>query len=168
MRYADRNKASPARANLFTRLLFLVLIIFSYAIFTMPAHASDVSIDDLRWNYRLIVAFQPDNDADQTALSTWVAQNSCQLTERHTLVISLRNDKPTLLTETPISIDPDSLATLARSRAFADSEFEMLLIGKDGGIKARSTSVDELDSFIELIDGMPMRQREAAESSRNC
>ncbi|MEO0341702.1 MAG: DUF4174 domain-containing protein, partial [Bacteroidota bacterium] len=38
--------------------------------------------------------------------------------------------------------------------------FLFILIGKDGGVKLRSTSVVPLDDLFALIDGMPMRRAE--------
>ncbi len=43
-----------------------------------------------------------------------------------------------------------------------DAKFEMLLIGKDGGIKQRWTGAVPLEDIFALIDGMPMRQAERA------
>lgn len=41
---------------------------------------------------------------------------------------------------------------------------EIVLVGKDGGIKARSASLDEAALFA-LIDTMPMRQREMRDAA---
>lgn len=83
-------------------------------------------------------------------------------------MLSIRDQTASVLTNERIIIDSVTVAGLQKSRALPESEFEMLLIGKDGGIKSRATTADDLDSFIELIDGMPMRQREAANSGSNC
>lgn len=42
---------------------------------------------------------------------------------------------------------------------------DVILIGKDGGVKLRAAALD-LDAVFTLIDGMPMRQRERAERGR--
>jgi hypothetical protein len=36
----------------------------------------------------------------------------------------------------------------------------LLLVGKDGGVKARGPLTTPLADVFQLIDGMPMRQRE--------
>jgi len=146
----------------------LTIIVFSYASISMSATAQQVSIDDLRWKNRLIVSFHSGADSDQQQLIRWVAQNHCRLGERDTVVLSIRDQTASVLTNERIIIDSVTVAGLQKSRALPESEFEMLLIGKDGGIKSRATTADDLDSFIELIDGMPMRQREAANSGSNC
>ena len=42
----------------------------------------------------------------------------------------------------------------------AAGTFELVLIGKDGGVKARADDPDALDAFLERIDTMPMRRAE--------
>ena len=39
-------------------------------------------------------------------------------------------------------------------------DFEVILIGLDGGVKLRQTEMISLDKLFTLIDGMPMRRRE--------
>lgn len=46
-----------------------------------------------------------------------------------------------------------------RKSYFGDAETRVILIGKDGGIKAREATLD-LDALFALIDSMPMRRRE--------
>ena len=40
---------------------------------------------------------------------------------------------------------------------------QVLLIGKDGGVKLRSTEPVSTDELFALIDSMPMRRREMEE-----
>jgi hypothetical protein len=42
----------------------------------------------------------------------------------------------------------------------APNQFTLLLIGKDGGEKLRSTKPVEVETIFRLIDSMPMRQAE--------
>ena len=53
------------------------------------------------------------------------------------------------------SLESDVKTLLEKSR----SNERVLLIGKDGGIKSRESSLD-LDAIFRRIDGMPMRMRE--------
>jgi len=41
-----------------------------------------------------------------------------------------------------------------------NSDFEIILIGLDGGVKKRETDVFKIDDIFNLIDGMPMRRAE--------
>ena len=47
------------------------------------------------------------------------------------------------------------------------SEFEIILIGLDGGIKLRKTELLTLRDLFVIIDGMPMRRREIMEKGKN-
>ncbi len=51
-------------------------------------------------------------------------------------------------------------AELARLRSDQQMEFEVVLIGKDGGVKARTSDPEALKDFLTLIDSMPMRRAE--------
>ncbi len=55
-------------------------------------------------------------------------------------------------------------ATALRARFdVRPGEAVMILIGKDGGVKARRPLDDDLSPIFALIDAMPMRQREMLE-----
>ena len=53
-----------------------------------------------------------------------------------------------------------ALAELALLRGGGRPDFEMVLLGKDGGVKARSSDPGALEEFLALIDTMPMRRAE--------
>lgn len=53
-----------------------------------------------------------------------------------------------------------ALTKLARLRSDERPDFEMVLIGKDGGVKARTNDLNALKDFLALIDTMPMRRAE--------
>ena len=46
--------------------------------------------------------------------------------------------------------------------ALAVDGFEVLLVGKDGGVKLRQETPLSVDDLFATIDAMPMRQREMA------
>lgn len=52
------------------------------------------------------------------------------------------------------------LAELALLRSEGGPEFEVVLIGKDGGVMARTSDPGALEDFLALIDTMPMRRAE--------
>lgn len=53
----------------------------------------------------------------------------------------------------------DGLVTHLRESYFDAGGAPVLLIGKDGGIKARDQTLD-IEAYFSRIDGMPMRQAE--------
>ena len=58
------------------------------------------------------------------------------------------------------SENPQELERLARLRSDERPDFEVVLIGKDGGIKARTDDPNALEDLLALIDTMPMRRAE--------
>ena len=46
--------------------------------------------------------------------------------------------------------------------------FSVVLVGKDGGVKARYAKAPDLDDVFSLIDGMPMRRSEMRERGLSC
>lgn len=82
------------------------------------------------------------------------------------MVLNIRDNKAEDLTARNVSLDTDSIAALEQWRNYPNAAYEMLLIGKDGGVKASSIELDKLEEFIERIDRMPMRQQESKDD--NC
>ena len=58
---------------------------------------------------------------------------------------------------------PQSPQVAGLARLPQASDFQAVLIGKDGGVKARWAEPVSLNALYELIDAMPMRQREMRE-----
>jgi hypothetical protein len=63
----------------------------------------------------------------------------------------------------PCTLDPRAAAGLRASLGIAAGDATVVLFGKDGGEKRRQSVEAPLEPLLELIDGMPMRQREARE-----
>lgn len=87
----------------------------------------------------------------------------CQLADRETDVRFVD------ITELPGAEAPSTdakhdtqglLAQMAMLRSQERPDFEVVLIGKDGGVKARANDPDVLEEFLALIDTMPMRRAE--------
>jgi len=49
---------------------------------------------------------------------------------------------------------------LRKQFSISDNTFTLLLIGKDGSVKAQQTQTVDLQKLFAFIDGMPMRQPE--------
>ncbi len=128
------------------------------SIFMNTVSASNLG--ELQWQHRLIVVFAAPGSTEYTNLVEWIDANRCQLEDRQVLVINIDETKNTELVYQGLQLDTTSVSTLVRQRRSMDAGYEMVLIGKDGGVKARSNSVNDLDAFISQIDGMPMRRQE--------
>ena len=114
-------------------------------------------LDDLRWQSRPVVIFAADaNDPrveQQTALLT---AQSAALAERDMTIITVAGDRVTR-DGAPFPAAPTGLRSRLRVEG---GTFTVLLLGKDGGIKRRETTVTFPEALFRQIDAMPMRQQE--------
>lgn len=61
----------------------------------------------------------------------------------------------------------ESSAVKLRNRFGVDKEnFQVILVGKDGGVKRSDTKPVQAAAIFEQIDAMPMRQQEMQERKR--
>ena len=151
------------RASFATQLCALTLLVAA-----LPVMGSPVSLMDLRWQHRLILVFTASGSPEFEDLVQWVADNKCNLEERETLVFTVERRQAIAMNDDSVQLDDVSVAALTQQRKASEHGLEMLLVGKDGGIKERASSISELDSFVASIDSMPMRKSEAAENQNNC
>jgi hypothetical protein len=105
-------------------------------------------LEAYRWSARPVLVFAPDSDdARYTEQIALLRAAEAGLAERDIVV----------LTDTA----PDEKGRLRA--ALAVDGFEVLLVGKDGGVKLRQETPLSVDDLFATIDAMPMRQREMAD-----
>ncbi|KQM32260.1 hypothetical protein ASF03_12290 [Rhizobium sp. Leaf68] len=135
-----------------TRLLVaLIFVLVSSQVFAMN------SLSDLTWKKRVIIVFA---DADDQRLERQVkilTDQRAELEERDLVVISLINDEAS--TAFGNVAKPDA-AALRDEAGVKKGSFQVILVGKDGGIKLRSDTVVPDVELFDVIDRMPMRQAE--------
>ncbi|TAI46773.1 DUF4174 domain-containing protein [Flagellimonas allohymeniacidonis] len=126
---------------------FPVLMIF---MFMLTSHAQEGMLK-YRWKKRLVVLVSKDfNDSIPKVQLDLLDQEKERMKDRDMLV----------------------LRTSAKSEALGEfsisNNFEgVLLIGKDGGIKARYPFIVEPSKLFEIVDGMPMRKAEMRRKKGN-
>lgn len=108
-------------------------------------------LDALRWNHRVIVVFTPTHRGGADARDTLA--NTGGVDERDIAWFVVAPER--IASNSDIEIDGPTLRPLHRTDGF-----EAVLIGKDGGVKARQTEALDLSALFERIDSMPMRRRE--------
>ncbi len=103
------------------------------------------SLSDLRWQKRVLVIYAPPGSEEKLAQQTQLLEaRIADLRERDLVQIILRQ--------------PSDHAELAPR--FPRKTFTVLLLGKDGGEKLRSSRIVQPDALFRLIDSMPMRRDE--------
>ena len=115
-----------------------------------------VGLDDLRWKHRVILIFAGESSMSN-ALNN-LDEFEAEIDERDIAWFVLGNN--TLRTNYDGKVD-DHLRESLMDEYFTPvpAETAVLLIGKDGTLKARSSDLD-LEATFGLIDRMPMRRAE--------
>jgi len=146
-------------------LLGLVALLTGALIAYLPALANDAPLDELRWKARVLLVFAADTDDSRVVTFTESINNmSCEVAQRDIVSGEILSTGESRIGDTRISADDaEQLRELFR---VDDSDFRVFLVGKDGGVKATYTSVPALEVVFGLIDGMPMRIREARTQSK--
>lgn len=128
---------------------FLVTVVSAQ----LGATSSLQQLSQLQWKHRiLLIQSMPSADSDIAQLIA----NQAEIDERHIqwFVLSERGMQTNYVGPMSTQLD-DEIATM-----FSDPTREVILMGKDGGIKSRADTFNLADIF-EQIDAMPLRQRES-------
>jgi len=134
-----------------TRQAILTVVL---SLITLTTHGADMNrLDDYQWKNRLIlVQATSENGGEIETLRSARAEiddrDIVWFVNTGSYVVSNQN-------AVSGSLESDIKAVLDEPRSYG----RVLLIGKDGGIKSRESSLD-LDAIFRRIDGMPMRIRE--------
>lgn len=135
-----------------TRLLVaLIFVLVSSQVFAMN------SLSDLTWKKRVIIVFADDGDKRLERQVKILTDLRAELEERDLVVISIINDEAS--TAFGNVAKPDA-AALRDEADVKKGSFQVILVGKDGGIKFRSDTVVPDVELFDVIDRMPMRQAE--------
>jgi hypothetical protein len=105
---------------------------------TLSSQAADLdSLKQYHWKNRILVA----NDRSQTQKNL--------------------NIQAKWLKEQPVENTERALLFIERPQPFPeqDTDFYMLLIGYDGGVKAKFETPTKMAEIYKIIDAMPMRQK---------
>ena len=104
------------------------------------------------WKNRIVVTFSPSkNNIERNYFINSINRNLCKFNSRNIIHIDfIFNEKNPEIEKFESYFENLSLST---------SEFRLILIGKDGGIKLNSRKIS-LEKIFSLIDTMPMRQEE--------
>ena len=138
---------------------FFILIMYFF--FASSAVTEEIQVNlkelsQLRWKNRVVVVFdEQENDQVLSMLN----QQAEGLNDRDIIWFVVDNNN--IQSNYNREIFSTFIASLQSLRLIGDEEKtqEVILIGKDGGVKNRSKELDFNDLY-RLIDGMPMRQQE--------
>jgi hypothetical protein len=124
------------------------------------AVAGAADLGDYLWRSRPLLLFAPiPDDPRLTETLSRIRSSRCAFADRDmvTGLVVARGDST--LDGQPVG--PDEAQRLRTQFAVDPDAFAAILIGKDGGEKWRADDVPDLQTIYAVIDGMPMRGREA-------
>ena len=146
----------PGRGGRFVTLLVLGLVAISS---TMNAQRPKlVSLAELKDQYRplLVFARRPDDAQLEIQLRT-LQEHAPEAQERDLAVIGIPYGAPS---PTSLQLSAAEAEAVRRRFGIAPMEFAVILLGKDGGEKLRSSKPISMNKLDSTIDAMPMRQDE--------
>ncbi|WP_299801102.1 DUF4174 domain-containing protein [uncultured Maribacter sp.] len=121
--------------------------------YSLNIEAQDLS--DYKWKNRIVILYENNTNTNTTDVKSAlniIDNNGSKFTERDILVFTYKDS--VLYTTEGKATDIKKPSTLPKSYN------GYILIGKDGGIKAKSPYPFKIQQLTDLIDSMPMRRSE--------
>ncbi|WP_353221683.1 DUF4174 domain-containing protein [Salinisphaera sp. C84B14] len=113
--------------------------------------AAAATLDDLQWDYRVVAVFTPTDTAGRETADE--LSNTVGIAERDIAWFVVSPDA--LHSNLSKPVERASITALHDGGGF-----QAVLVGKDGGVKARQSESLDIHAFFDEIDSMPMRQQE--------
>jgi len=133
--------------------ILITLLLFG-ALYT---NGQTLSLEQYVWKNRIIVINNGSSNTLSTDQENLLVKDMSGLNERNLLVFKIDGLKAhELVNGKYFTVDPQELKSLK----LENGVFEVVLIGKDGGIKFRETSLVQSSEIYNIIDQMPMRKSE--------
>jgi hypothetical protein len=149
--------------------LFVLLVALAAQSGEEGKGAGLVFLDQYRWKHRLIIVFapSPEDPSYREQQTSFEQTEKMDLAERDLLIFSCFDSRGAVERygpESALQAFGASAADILRSTfGVVPEEFQVLLVGKDGGEKRRSSVPVAAEDFLAQIDSMPMRQQEMRE-----
>lgn len=149
------------RRNYFFALWILILSIpvLTMAKVDKKGLVLEFDLDALRWKNRILILFGPsESDPSFRLQKQDLASRTEEVIERDLVILEILEHGESQASQEILSKET---AESIRNRFNARSgHFQVLLIGKDGGVKLRSEQPVPVQDIFGLIDSMPMRRQE--------
>ena len=123
--------------------------------------SADEWFDEVRWEHRLLVFTGPEGQVAAQSESCRAARDG--MLERELIVVDVSTETSELVAGGRTDV-PDAASFRARFDLPEDG-FQVVLVGKDGGVKERRSREFPIEELFGIIDAMPMRQQEMRDRS---
>ena len=147
------------------RLTAMLLLLSVWTVESAVAQRNP--LDAHRWRHRVLLVFTQSLDAQPALqLSRALEERACEVSDRELVIGWLSATDASRLGTELVATD---VVVQWRARLGVNSdEFTVVLVGKDGGAKARYEAVPDLAELFAIIDGMPMRRAEMRARPDTC
>jgi hypothetical protein len=142
----------------------ICILLFFIPVFPMTqagekGSVADLDLDALRWKNRVLVLFSPsESDPSFQLQKQGLASSTEGVLDRELMVLEIIEQGQSRAGNQLLS--QKSVQNIRRRLGVQAGPFQVLLIGKDGGVKLRSSEPVSVKDIFGLIDSMPMRQQE--------
>lgn len=113
------------------------------------------SLSNFEWKNRIVLVFGKATDPKVERQIDVLKEKQAELADRALVVIRIAGDEARAVYGTAVTMDADKLRTDAK---VGNDDFQVILVGKDGGVKFRSKDIVSVVEIFDLIDRMPMRK----------
>jgi hypothetical protein len=140
--------------------IIILAVLVNLTVLSMgQSTASDKILDEYQWENRILLVF-----ADSRSSKNYEHQN--KELDGHAEGFKERDLKIFhLFTDDEQQVNQKKTQALYTEYEVAQGEFTVILIGKDGTEKLRTSELLEVKKLFSVIDAMPMRQREMRQES---
>tara|TARA_R110002012_G_scaffold191596_2_gene359361 strand:- start:236 stop:814 length:579 start_codon:yes stop_codon:yes gene_type:complete len=134
------------------------LMIATVLALLVPLQASAMdSLSQLTWKNRIALVFGAAGEARLERQLAEFTRSDAALADRDMVVVRVTEETAQAVYGSIGNLDA---AELRRQADIAPGEFQVVLIGKDGGAKLKSGEFVDSEALFGLIDRMPMRRAE--------
>lgn len=142
------------------KILLMALLVL------MPLASHSAPLDGLQWKKRVLVLFdQSRSSATLDRQVDLLRERRPDVSDRDLIVLVNAGDRDTAVAMGYVDLPDGTARILHRTYQPADRGITMILLGKDGLEKMRWSHVTDPQVVFDLIDSMPMRQREMVDES---
>ena len=124
--------------------------------------AASADLKGYRWQNRLLLVFAPKEIiTDFEEFNRQLKAENPEVLDRDLVVFRIFETASSRVDNQPLS--PENAEALRQRFEIKAGQFTVILIGKDGSVKLIRERQADLKEIFDLIDSMPMRQREMRE-----
>ena len=143
----------------------LALLSSGFLFGSLLARVDSDPLSPYRWKHRLLVLYVPDTGPGRATLEAFRTSLDDRMEDvlaRDLLVVAVGDlPRPGDPLRPAVALGSPERLDVRRRLLLQGPDAQLVLIGKDGGVKARqSEGVFDLARVFELIDRMPMRRTE--------